>query len=206
MYYELALISVLIAASYWGQYFIRASAQTRTYGLMQVGAAALSGLGLYHRRVGGPDWFGLAGAVGVGTGTCLLVIGPIVRATARRFAGAERFKIAERLLDIADILAPGSGVGEEKLLLAAMREIRDGNIEQTIETLAAAREQAPTDARLAINERIAMLYLAAYRWDDAIAHAEKNLFGVELQPSAPISHPGLALRRALGIAPPVWVE
>jgi membrane associated rhomboid family serine protease len=205
MYYELALISVLIAASYWGLYFIR-KGHARTYGLMQVGAAALSGLGLYHRRVGGPDWFGLAGAVGVGTGTCLLVVGPIVRATARRFAGAERFKIAERLLDIADVLAPGSGVSEEKALLAAMREIRDGNIEQTIETLTAHREQAPANARLAFDERIAMLYLSAYRWDDAIAHAEKNLFGAELQPSAPVEHPGLALRRALGIAPPVWVE
>jgi membrane associated rhomboid family serine protease len=208
MYYELALISVLIAASYWGLYFIRLGPHTRTYGMMQVGAAALSGLGLYHRRVGGPDWFGVAGAIGVGAGTCLLVLGPIVRAAARRFAGAERFKIAERLLDVADVLAPGSGVGEEKALLAAMREIRDGNIEQTVVALTAAREQAPAEARLAIDERIAMLYLAAYRWDEAIAHAEKNLFGVELAPQANTAamHPGLALRRALGIAPPVWVE
>src|SRR5450631_2666028 len=108
MYYELALISVLIAASYWGLYFIRFGAHTRTYGMMQFGAAVFSGLGLYHRRVGGPDWFGVAGAIGVGAGTCLLVLGPIVRAAARRFAGAERFKIAERLLDVADVLAPGS--------------------------------------------------------------------------------------------------
>ncbi|MEO8841886.1 MAG: rhomboid family intramembrane serine protease [Kofleriaceae bacterium] len=209
MYYELALISVVIAASYWGLYFIRFGPHTRTYGMMQFGAAVFAGLGLYHRRVGGPDWFGVAGAIGVGAGTCLLVVGPIVRAAARRFAGAERFKIAERLLDVADVLAPGSGVGEEKRMLAAMREIRDGNIEATVIALTAAREDAPAEARIAIDERIAMLYLAAYRWDDAIAHAEKNLFNVELSGRSELErnmHPGLALRRALGIAPPVWVE
>ena len=230
MYYELALISISIAASYWGLYFIRFGAHTRTYGLMQFGAAVCSGLGLYHHRAGGPAWLGVAGAIGVGTGTCLLVIGPLVRAAARRLAAAERFKLAERLLDVADLLAPGSGVGEEKKLFAAMREIRDGNIEETVAALTAAREQAPADARLAIDERIAMLYLAAYRWDEAIDHAEKNLFGIKLASATTIAgptpgnvqvdvsrveragtngaamHPGLALRRALGIAPPVWVE
>ncbi|HEY0252865.1 MAG TPA: rhomboid family intramembrane serine protease, partial [Kofleriaceae bacterium] len=217
MYYELALISILIAASYWGFYFIRLAPQTRTYGMMQLGAALLAGLGLYHRRVGGPDWWGIAGAIGVGTGACVLVLGPLVRAAARRFAGAERFKIAETLLDIADVLAPGSGVAEEKQLLSAMREIRDGNIEQTVAALTAARDQAPDEARRAIDERIAMLYLAAYRWDDAIAYAETNLFGalpiaeriVTKLPDGNIitttSRPN-TLRHALGIAPSVWVE
>jgi membrane associated rhomboid family serine protease len=63
--------------------------------------------------------------------------------------------------------------------------------------------QAPPDARLVIDERIAMLYLAAYRWDDAIAHAEANLFGPA--PEAHARRPD-SLRAALGIAPPVWVE
>ena len=53
-----------------------------------------------------------------------------------------------------------------------------------------------------------MLYLAAYRWDDAIAHAEAHLFGA--MPPARRARargaPPVALRRALGIAPPVWVE
>ncbi|MFT3691993.1 MAG: rhomboid family intramembrane serine protease [Kofleriaceae bacterium] len=223
MYYELALISVLIAAGYWGLYFVRMP-QTRTYGLMQLAACILSGIGLYHRRVGGADWGGIAGAIGVGTGACVLVLGPLVRAAARRFVGAERFKIAERLVDIADILAPGSGHGDEKQLIAAMREIRDGNIEQTVDALTAAREQTRhSEARLAIDERIAMLYLAAYRWDDAIAYAEKNLFGVQLEPSDSVitpmptadgkpamrierGSPPNSLRRVLGVAPPVWVE
>ncbi|MEP6866113.1 MAG: rhomboid family intramembrane serine protease [Deltaproteobacteria bacterium] len=222
MYYELALISVLIAASYWGLFFIRTGPQMRLYGVMQLGAAVLAGLGLYHRREGGPALLGIAGAIGTGAGACLLLLAPLARATARRFAAAERFKIAARLLDIADLLAPGSGVGEEKALLAAMREIRDGNIDESVGTLTAAREQAPLDARLVIDERIAMLYLAAYRWDDAIAHAEANLFGVELsdQSKVDVGRTRMlpdgnfettvrrrdSLRGALGIAPPVWVE
>ena len=182
MYYELALISVLIAASYWGLYFVRLGPQTRT---VRADAARRGGRCRARASItvasAAPAWFGVAGAIGVGAGACLLVLGPLVRATARRFAGAERFEIAERLLDVADVLAPGSGVAEEKALLAAMREIRDGNIEQTVDALTAARERAPAEARLAIDERIAMLYLAAYRWDEAIAHAEENLFGVELR-------------------------
>ncbi|HSN26623.1 MAG TPA: rhomboid family intramembrane serine protease, partial [Kofleriaceae bacterium] len=59
------------------------------------------------------------------------------------------------------------------------------------------------EAKLAIDERIAMLYLAAYRWEDAIAHAEAHLFAAALPHE---SGPHVALRRALGVAPPVWVE
>ena len=204
--YELALISVLIAAGYWGVYFIR-HVPTRMYGVMQLGAAALAGLGLYARKTDGPAALGIAGAIGVGAGTCLLLVGPLTRAAARRMAAAERFRIAERLLDLADILAPGSGVADEKELLRAMRETRDGNFEQTGAALTAAKDRAPAEARLAIDERIAMLYLAAYRWDEAITHAEENLFGaVPPMPREPGPTPTLALRRALGIAPPVWVE
>lgn len=206
MYYELALISVLIAAGYWGFYFVRYHAQVRTYGLMQLGAAFGAGLGLYHRREGGPAWLGVAGAIGVGAGACLLLLGPLVRGVARRLAGLERFGIAERLLAVADLLAPGSGVAEERQLLVAMREIRDGKIDQTLEVLAAARAHAQPEKRLAIDERTAMLYLTAYRWDEAIAYAEQHLFtlpnpALPGDPAAPT-----ALRRALGIAPPVWVE
>ncbi|HEX4452713.1 MAG TPA: rhomboid family intramembrane serine protease [Kofleriaceae bacterium] len=207
MYYELALISVVIAAGYWGVYFAR-GVQARTYGLMLLGAAACAALGLYARKTdGAPALCGIAGAIGLGTAACLLVVGPLVRATARRFAASERFAIAQRLLDVADVLAPGSGVAEEKALLVAMREIRDGHIDQTIGALTAAKDRAPAEARLAIDERIAMLYLAAYRWDEAIAHAETHLFAIAVPALADVApKPAIALRRALGVAPPVWVE
>jgi len=43
MYYELALISVLVAGGYWGWYFVRHDT-LRTYGLMLIAAAGLAGL------------------------------------------------------------------------------------------------------------------------------------------------------------------
>lgn len=202
MYYELALISVVIGGGYWGFHFVRQD-MLRLYGVLNLFAALLAGLGFYGAREGDGS-FGLAGAIGAGAGLCLLVVGPMARGFARRAAGSEHFTIAKVLLEVADVLAPGSGVGDEKALLHAMREIRDGNIEQTVQALEAAKRRAPPDARLAIDERIAMLYLAAYRWDEAIAHAEEHLFGAV--PPTSDSTNALALRRALGLAPPVWVE
>lgn len=204
MYYELALILVAIVGGYWGWHFVRQDT-LRLYGVLTLAAALLALLGFIGERTD-DDTFGVPGAIGVGAGACLLVLGPMARGLARRAAAAERFAIAQRLLDIAEVLAPGSGVGDEKVLLAAMREIRDGNIEQTVEALTAAKFAATPEARLAIDERIAMLYLAAYRWDEAIAHAEENLFGAIAPASETSNAPNLALRRALGIAPPVWVE
>ncbi len=204
MYYELALISVVVAGAYWGWYFLTKQPHgTATFGIMQLVAAILCGVGLYAHRYDGARWMGIAGAIGLGAGTCLLVVGPLVRVLARRFAAAERLGIAGRLLDVADLLAPGSGVADEKALIGAMKEIRDGHIEHTVDALTAAKDRAPADARLAIDERIAMLYLAAYRWSEAVAYAEEHLFGAV--PTEPPPQPA-PLRRALGFAPPVWVE
>ncbi len=205
MYYELALISVLIAGGYWGWYFVR-HVPTRIYGLLLVGAAVLSGLGLIGQRTDHAE-LGVPGAIGAGAGLCLLVLAPLARGLARRLAAAERFGAAIKLLDVAEVLAPGSGVPDDKALVFAMREIRDGNIEQTVDALTAAKQRMPAEAHQAIDERVAMLYLAAYRWDEAIAYAEEHLFGAI--PAGPTGEHGgsqIALRRALGIAPPVWVE
>jgi membrane associated rhomboid family serine protease len=207
VFYEYALISVIIASGYWGVFFLRRQPNgTPTFGIMQLAAAGLAGLGLYGERYA-PDtrWFGVAGAVGIGAGTCLLVVGPLVRSLARRFAGMERLGVAQRLLDVAEILAPGSGVAEEKAVLGAMKEIRDGRIEETVDALTAAKDRAPPIARLQIDERIALLYVAAYRWKEAIDHAEENLFGA-ITPAEEVPAESVSLKAALGITPPVWVE
>lgn len=213
MYYELALTSVIVAGVYWGWYFVSKQPHgTLTFGLMQLGAAALSGFGLYaHRQEEGARWMGIAGAIGLGAGTCLLVIGPLLRGFGRWLAASEHLGLARRVLDLAELLAPGSGIADEKALIGAMQEIRDGHIEQTVDALTAAKDRAPAEARIAIDERIAMLYLAAYRWSDAIQHAEANLFGaMPMPPEADQDASGerrpLPLRRMLGVAPPVWVE
>lgn len=203
MLYEYALISVVIASGYWGYYFLRNSPNgTPLFGLMQVGTAVAAALGLFGRDTHAV--FGIAGAIGLGAGVCMLVVGPLVRGIARRFAAAERIGIATRLLDVAELLAPGSGVAEEKALLGAMKEIREGRVEQTVDALTAAKYNAPADARLVIDERIAMLYLAAYRWRDAIDHAEQHLMSNDNETRT--TGDQLSLRDALGIAPPVWVE
>src|SRR5690606_3002272 len=139
------------------------------------------GLGLLGRHGMEHSLLGIFGAIGLGAGACMLVVGPFVRGLARRFAAAERTAVASRLLDVAEILAPGSGVAEEKALLGAMKEIREGRVEQAVDALTQAKSIAPADARHAIDERIAMLYLAAYRWHDAITYAEANLPAI-LQP------------------------
>lgn len=206
MYYELALVSVLIAAGYWGSYFARHSA-TRVYGLMQLAAAAMAGLGLVGQKAEDPGALGVIGAIGIGAGASLIVVGPLVRGMARRMVALERFTAANALLEIADVLAPGAGVGEEKALVAAMREIRDGNIEPSVDALMVAKRRAPAETQLAIDERIAMLYLAAHRWDDAIAHAEATMAPLSTTLEAHADGaPNTELRGALGIAPPLWVE
>jgi membrane associated rhomboid family serine protease len=207
--YELVLISVVIGAGYWGVFFVRQRPHgTATFGIMQLAAAGMAGLGLIGRKVDAPA-LGVLGAIGAGAGLCLLVVGPVVRVLARRIVAAERVGLATRLLDLAELLAPGSGVAEEKALLHAMTEIREGRIEQTVDALTAAKQRAPAEARLAIDERIAMLYVTAYRWRDAIAHAEAHLFGAPRPPEDAGAGTGTgdnSLRGALGVAPPVWVE
>lgn len=203
MIYELGLISVVVGAGYWGWYFVRHRPYgTATFGLMQLAAAALAGLGFLGHRCD-IAWLGIPGAIGLGAGLCLLLLGPLARVLARRMVAAERMALAIRLLDLAELLAPGSGVAEDKAVVRAMTDIREGRIEQTVEALTAARDRAPgADARLALDERIAMLYLTAYRWRDAIAHAETHLFGV----SPADGDDDGSLRHALGFSAPVWVD
>src|SRR5436190_22816735 len=103
MFYEYALISVLIASGYWGIFFLRRQPNgTPTFGIMQVATALLAGLGLLGERFVEERWLGVAGAIGVGAGTCLLVVGPLIRNLARKLASAERLGLAKRLLDVAE--------------------------------------------------------------------------------------------------------
>jgi membrane associated rhomboid family serine protease len=211
--YELVQASIAATAAYLAWQLIRRRTGGRTrFGLLLLGVAALCGIGLLGREVESTGLGGL-GAIGVGAGICMLIVAPVIRDLANRLAHRERYRLADQLLTIAEVLAPGSGVRDERALLGAMRELREGRIDQTVEALTAAKRTAPAEARRAIDERIAMLYLSAYRWDEGLAHAEQFLLG-ELadRPSPPRSDargpradvPGREL--ALGVAPAVWIE
>ena len=156
MLYELLLFSALIGGGYWGVYHLRQRQDRVKFGMMHLAAAVLAGLGLLGRKVDAA-WLGVAGAIGVGTALCLLVVGPMVRLLAHRLIAIERLGVAARLLDVAELLAPGSGVAEDKLVLRAMIDNREGRVEHTVEALTAARNAAPPATRLAIDERIAIL-------------------------------------------------
>jgi membrane associated rhomboid family serine protease len=197
--YELVQASIAATAAYLGWQLVRRQSGPRArFGALLLGVAALCGLGLLGREVESTG-LGALGAIGVGAGACMLLVAPAMRDLANRLAHRERYGVADRLLTIAEVLAPGSGVRDERALLGAMRELREGRIDQTVEALTAAKRTAPADARHAIDERIAMLYLSAYRWDEGLAHAEQFLLGEPADRRA-------TGELALGVAPAVWIE
>jgi membrane associated rhomboid family serine protease len=175
MIYETALIWVLISAGYWGVFLLRRGVYaTVTFPVMMMTAAALSGLGLLGADGESPA-LSLAGAIGLGTGACLLVLGPLARRMARRANGAERWALARGLYEIADALQPGTGVREEKRLASAFAEIQAGNVEDAVKALRVVRDRAPSQAQRAFDEHITMIYMTAWQWPEAIAHAEATL-------------------------------
>jgi rhomboid protease GluP len=175
MIYETALIWVVISAGYWGLFLLRRRAYpTLTFPMMMLAAAALSALGLLGQS---QDTAALApvGAVGLGAGACLLVIGPLSRRLARRANQAEHWSLARALYEVADVLAPGTGAREEKRLAAAFAEIHAGHVDEAISALRIVRDRAPPPAHRAIDEHITMIYMTAWRWAQAIEHAEATL-------------------------------
>jgi hypothetical protein len=104
--YELGLFLVMVAAGYWGWYFTRHRPHgTATFGVMQLAAAALAGLGFlgHWRDIG---WLGIPGAIGLAAR-----VPPARPAGPRAGALAGRLRADDastRLPDLAEIPAPGS--------------------------------------------------------------------------------------------------
>lgn len=208
MLYETALIWVLISAGYWGIFLLRRGVyQSATFPLMMLGAAALAGLGLLGAGEES-QVLSLAGAIGLGAGACLLVIGPLARRFARRANSAERWALARALYEVADALQPGTGVRDEKRLAAAFAEIQAGKVDEAVKALRVVRDRAPAPAQRAFDEHITMIYMTAWQWPEAIAHAEATLLRASPM-AASASEEEAALQRALlvrSISAPLWVE
>jgi membrane associated rhomboid family serine protease len=202
---------VAVAAAYWGWFYLARG--RRLYGLIAIGAGAASAVGgLGPQLELSAQTAGLVGGLGALAVVLVLVVGPACRAAARVVVQSDRLALAGALLEIADVLMPGAGVGDDKLALAALREVRAGRIDETVAALEDGKRRLPASLGRAIDERITMLYLSAHRWKEAIDHADRTL-AADPEPAAPAQAPPpppqdawTAARAALGMSPPLWVE
>ncbi len=175
MLYEAALLWVLLSGGYWGVHLLRRRAYpSAVFPWMMIGAAAASLLGLFG--VGQDDLvLDAAGAIGCGSGVCLFLVGPLARRLARRANSAEQWWLARVAYEVAEALQPGTGVREEKQLASAFARIASGQSEDAVAAVRALRANAPAPAQRVLDEHLAMIYLTAWRWQDAIDHAEAAL-------------------------------
>ncbi len=209
MSFELALVMVAVPASYWGVLLVRRRvAPTFAWMLTATGAAAWIAYIAHTSDAPGP--IDAIGAVAIGAGVCLLVLGPFARRAARWAIATDRLKLAAALVEVGDLLQPGTAGPDDKASLTALRDVRAGEVDGAIDALRSARAKAPPPLHRAFDERIALLYVVAMRWDDAIAHAEATLFPTEPAPVAQPPDGGAKapndVARLLGMSPPIWVE
>jgi rhomboid protease GluP len=209
MSFELALVMVAVPASYWGVLLVRRGvAPTFAWMLTATGAAAW--ISYAAHRSDAPGAVDALGAVAIGAGVCLLVLGPMARRAARWAIATDRLKLAAALVEIGDLLQPGTAGPDDKASLTALRDVRSGEVDAAIDALRSARAKAPQQLHRAFDERIALLYVVAMRWADAVAHAEATLFPTN---PAPLELPDGGVTKApndvarlLGMSPPIWVE
>jgi membrane associated rhomboid family serine protease len=199
---------IAVAAAYWGWFYL--SRGRRAYGAIVIAAGLAASLGTLGPKLGMAErTAGLVGGLGALGVFLLLVIGPSCRAAARVVVQSDRLRLAGILLEIADVLMPGAGVGDDKLALAALREVRAGRIDDTVAALQQGKNRLPPALGRAIDERITMLYLSAHRWKEAIEHADRTLAPRPApEPETPPAPQDAwtAARAALGMSPPLWVE
>ncbi|MCE9574824.1 MAG: hypothetical protein K8W52_16865, partial [Deltaproteobacteria bacterium] len=224
MLFELALLSVAVSATVWGVTMVRRRAPAGI-AFALCATAVLAWVAYAGRRNEGPPIFDLLGAIAIGAGACLLVIGPAVREAARWAIAHDRLQLAGALLEVHAVLQPGMGGRDDQATLRALRAVRRGEVDDVVAALRGARQEAPPVARRMFDERIALLYVVAMRWPEAIAHAEATLAAHSPayrailddplaaiaraqahDPAAPVPTTPGDVAHALGMSPPVWIE
>ena len=210
MLWELALFSILVPTGYWGILYVRRKPYgSAAFGWMLVATAALAGLALLGRS-NGAGWADLVGVIAVGAGAVQLIVGPLLRSAARWAVASDRLRLAAALVDVRDVLQPGMGGREDKRMVAALRDVKEGRVDAAVAALETLRERAPASARPAIDERIVLLYLSAQRWQEALGWADRTLLSAPVA-AEPAPDDGERLRveaaaRALGVSPSVYIE
>jgi membrane associated rhomboid family serine protease len=210
MLWELALFSILVPTGYWGATYVRRKPYgSSTFGWMLVATAALALIALIGRS-SHAGWANLIGAIAVGAGVVQLIVGPLLRAAARWAVGNDRLRLAAVIVDVRDVLQPGMGGRDDKRMVAALRDVKEGRVDAAVAALESLRERAPASARNAIDERIVLLYLSAQRWQDALGWADRTLLAASAPRAADDALPAdarvEAAARALGVSPSVFIE
>jgi rhomboid protease GluP len=194
MPWEIVLFSILAATAYRGGLLAwRRPFGSATAGYMLLATAALAGIALAGED-SGAAWWKAVGTIAVGAAAVQLIGAPLLRAGAAAALRDDRLRLAAVLVDIRDVLQPGTGGREEKRMIAALRDVKEGRVDNAIAALSALRDRAPANAKASLEERIIVLQISAQRWGDAVAHAEATL----------LAGPPPADR--LPVSPPVYLE
>ncbi len=200
--FELVLLLCALPGLYWGQFHLRRGRRSFGAAIFAAGVACAAAITLGRAGQGG----GLLGVVGVGAIVCMLLLGPLARAAARRAAGRDRARLARVLIEIAEVLMPGAGVGEDKAAIASLIDVQAGRIDDTVAALARIKAKVPAAAGRELDERIALLYLSAHRWREAIDHVDDHLAPSSGPPAGEPGDGWAGVRHQLGMSPPLWVE
>ncbi|MEM9493333.1 MAG: hypothetical protein AAGC55_29560, partial [Myxococcota bacterium] len=176
MYFDLFLLSTIVAALYFGQMVIRRRPPGRRgYGYMLLADGLCALLALVLRHLPGDSALGdPIGVAAVACGAALVIAPSLLRAVGQRAMLANWLGVARLLAAARDRLQPDMGGRGEVELLDTLIAARTGRTDRAVEALrqSAARSTAP-GARRALAERVVLTYLSARRWDQAIAAYEE---------------------------------
>jgi membrane associated rhomboid family serine protease len=188
MYFDLFLLSVLIVTAYLGPMVVlRNPPGYRLFGWLLIGDGACALLSLLGRHTGAVPAAGsdMLGVVAIGAAVCLLMVPPVLRDLARRAVRAERMHLARRLVALRQHLQPGLDTEYERELLDTLIAVRSGRVDEAVDAMREARKglREAADVRR-VDEHIALTYLSARRWQDAIdvyeSVEERDLFSPQL--------------------------
>ncbi len=178
MFFEILLLSVVVATGYLGPALLRRLPPgRRSYAWMLLADLLLALVAFAGQRsepaVDGSE---LLGVVAIGGGICLVMVPPVLRDLARRAVLGEHLRIALFLIDARELLQPHMGARQERELVGAILAVRSGQVEAAIDVLREARSNMSNQAaRRRIDERIIMTYLYARSWDQAVGEFEKHM-------------------------------
>ena len=188
--FDLLLLSVMLISGFLGPLILRRfGPEQRLYGILVVadlGLALVSYVARFRERA--TQLTDTLGAIAIGGALGLILVPPLLRNAGRWAMARGRLRTALALAELRDILQPGMGARPEKALLHTILTIREGREDEIVAALSAQRQKATATAvRDGLDEQIAMTYLYARRWTDAISLYETQVRRLGVAPSLQLS-------------------